>query len=175
LEVQKFPPVERDLKERWPATSSLVSEQDVDRDVARNGGAVAELAAAVVAPALHPSRARQAAAGVRADGNRRVEAIALSMLADIAVDEGRVADAVSMLNESYRIVRELNDLLLIAAGVGRFASARAQADADPATLALSIFASLQGGLLLTQATQSLKPLEAALDGAMTVLHGTAAN
>jgi TetR/AcrR family transcriptional repressor of nem operon len=31
-----------------------------------------------------------------------------------------------------------------------------QADADPATLALSIFASLQGGLLLTQTTKSLK-------------------
>jgi AcrR family transcriptional regulator len=50
-----------------------------------------------------------------------------------------------------------------------------QADADPATLALSIFASLQGGLLLTQTTKSLKPLEAALDGAMTALHATAAN
>jgi AcrR family transcriptional regulator len=50
-----------------------------------------------------------------------------------------------------------------------------QADADPATLALSIFASLQGGLLLTQTTQSLRPLEAALDGAMTALHATAAN
>jgi len=50
-----------------------------------------------------------------------------------------------------------------------------QADADPATLALSIFASLQGGLLLTQTTQSLKPLEAALDGAMTALRTTAAN
>jgi AcrR family transcriptional regulator len=50
-----------------------------------------------------------------------------------------------------------------------------QPDADPATLALSIFASLQGGLLLTQTTKSLKPLEAALDGAMTALHATAAN
>jgi len=50
-----------------------------------------------------------------------------------------------------------------------------QADADPATFALSIFASLQGGLLLTQTTQSLKPLEAALNGAMTALRTTAAN
>ena len=50
-----------------------------------------------------------------------------------------------------------------------------RADADPARLALSIFASLQGGLLLTQTTQSLRPLEAALDGAMTALHATAAN
>ena len=56
-----------------------------------------------------------------------VEAIALSQLADIAVDEGRVADAVSLLKESHRILRELNDLLLIAAGVGRFASVLALA------------------------------------------------
>ena len=51
-----------------------------------------------------------------------VEAIALSQLADIAVDEGRVEDAVSLLKKSHRILRGLNDLLLIAAGVGRFAS-----------------------------------------------------
>ncbi len=56
-----------------------------------------------------------------------VEAIALCQLADIAVDEGRVADAVSLLKESHRIFRELNDLLLIAAGVGRFASVLALA------------------------------------------------
>lgn len=39
-----------------------------------------------------------------------LEAIALSQLADIAVDEGRVADAVSLLKKSHRILRELNDL-----------------------------------------------------------------
>ena len=43
-------------------------------------------------------------------------------------------------------------------------------DADPEKLALSTFAALQGGLLLTQTMQSLKPLEAALDGALTTLH-----
>jgi AcrR family transcriptional regulator len=43
-------------------------------------------------------------------------------------------------------------------------------DAEPETLALSTFAALQGGLLLTQTMQSLKPLEAALDGALTNLH-----
>jgi AcrR family transcriptional regulator len=46
-------------------------------------------------------------------------------------------------------------------------------DADPAALALSTFAALQGGLLLTQTMQSIKPLEAALDGALTTLHAAA--
>jgi predicted ATPase/DNA-binding SARP family transcriptional activator len=61
----------------------------------------------------------------RATHHEFVEAIALSILADIAVDEGRVADAVSLLKEGHRILCEINDLLLIAAVVGRFASALA--------------------------------------------------
>jgi AcrR family transcriptional regulator len=40
---------------------------------------------------------------------------------------------------------------------------------DPAALATAIFASLQGGLLLTQSEQSLEPLRAALDGALVLL------
>ena len=40
-------------------------------------------------------------------------------------------------------------------------------------IALSILAPLQGGLLLTQTMQSLKPLEAALDGALTALRASA--
>jgi AcrR family transcriptional regulator len=44
-----------------------------------------------------------------------------------------------------------------------------RADADPETLALSIFAALHGGLLLTQTMHSIEPLEAALEGAMTAL------
>jgi AcrR family transcriptional regulator len=47
-------------------------------------------------------------------------------------------------------------------------------DADADRLSLSIFASLQGGLLLTQATCSIAPLEAALDGALTTLRAWAA-
>jgi hypothetical protein len=39
-----------------------------------------------------------------------------------------------------------------------------RADAVPETLALSIFAALHGGLLLTQTMQSVEPLEAALEG-----------
>jgi AcrR family transcriptional regulator len=47
-------------------------------------------------------------------------------------------------------------------------------DADPATLALAVFASLHGGLLLTQTMRSIEPLEAALDGALAMLHAYAA-
>lgn len=46
-------------------------------------------------------------------------------------------------------------------------------DADPATLALGIFAALQGGLLLTQTMQSASPLEAGLDAALTALRAHA--
>jgi hypothetical protein len=48
-----------------------------------------------------------------------------------------------------------------------------RADAVPETLALSIFAALHGGLLLTQTMQSVEPLEAALEGAMTALRAWA--
>jgi AcrR family transcriptional regulator len=41
--------------------------------------------------------------------------------------------------------------------------------ADPERLALSTFAALQGGLLLTQTKCSIEPLEAALDGALITL------
>jgi hypothetical protein len=49
------------------------------------------------------------------------------------------------------------------------AAGRLRADADPETLGLAVFASLQGGLLLAQTMQSSKPLEAALDAALTAL------
>jgi AcrR family transcriptional regulator len=61
------------------------------------------------------------------------------------------------------------------AGLDRMRSASVlRADADPEKLALSTFAALQGGLLLTQTMQSLTPLEAALDGALTNLHAARA-
>jgi AcrR family transcriptional regulator len=57
------------------------------------------------------------------------------------------------------------------AGLDRMRSAGIlRPDAEPEMLALSTFAALQGGLLLTQTMKSLKPLEAALDGALTTLH-----
>jgi AcrR family transcriptional regulator len=43
-------------------------------------------------------------------------------------------------------------------------------DVDPERLALSTFAALQGGLLLTQTMHSLEPLDAALEGALVTLH-----
>jgi hypothetical protein len=47
-------------------------------------------------------------------------------------------------------------------------------EADPQALALSTFAALHGGLLLTQMMQSVAPLEAALDGALAALRSAAA-
>lgn len=52
-------------------------------------------------------------------------------------------------------------------------SGRLRTDADPHALALSTFAALQGGLLLTQMMESVEPLEAALDGALAALHAAA--
>jgi AcrR family transcriptional regulator len=60
------------------------------------------------------------------------------------------------------------------AGLRRMRSAGLlRADADPERLALSTFASLQGGLLLTQTMQSIEPLKAALDGALKALRASA--
>ena len=49
------------------------------------------------------------------------EGIALGELADVALDQGRVQDAVPLTTDSHRIFRDLGDLLLIAGCVGRFA------------------------------------------------------
>ncbi|MEV4351937.1 helix-turn-helix domain-containing protein [Actinoplanes sp. NPDC049596] len=46
--------------------------------------------------------------------------------------------------------------------------------ADPDRLALAVFASLQGGLLVMQARDDIEPLAAALDGALTMLRAWAA-
>ncbi|UJR81978.1 TetR/AcrR family transcriptional regulator [Sandaracinus amylolyticus] len=51
---------------------------------------------------------------------------------------------------------------------------RLRPDASPTRLALATFASLQGGLLLTHAAESIAPLEAALDGALVALRAHAA-
>ena len=56
------------------------------------------------------------------------------------------------------------------AGVVRMrAAGLLRPDTDSEPMALSIFAALQGGLLLMQMTRSIRPLEAALDGAMAAL------
>jgi AcrR family transcriptional regulator len=57
----------------------------------------------------------------------------------------------------------------IQAGVGRMG-----VHGNPDRTALAIFAALQGGLVLMKSTHSLEPLEAALDGALTILRAAAA-
>lgn len=47
-------------------------------------------------------------------------------------------------------------------------------DADPDRLALAVFASLQGGLLVMQSKDDIEPLAAALDGALVMLRSYAA-
>jgi len=60
------------------------------------------------------------------------------------------------------------------AGLTRMlAAGQLRADADPETLALATFASLQGGLLLAQSMQSAKPLAAALDATLIALRSAA--
>ncbi len=60
------------------------------------------------------------------------------------------------------------------AGIARMRSAGIlRRDADPERLAMSIFAALQGGLLLTQSMRSLEPLDASLEGALTALRAAA--
>jgi AcrR family transcriptional regulator len=62
----------------------------------------------------------------------------------------------------------------LVAGVARMrAAGLLRSDTDPEAMGLSIFAALQGGLMLTQAMRSIAPLEAALDGAMAALRSAA--
>jgi AcrR family transcriptional regulator len=59
---------------------------------------------------------------------------------------------------------------LLEAGVVRLQEAgEVSADAEPRALSTAVFASLQGGLLLTAAAESIEPLEDALDGALAML------
>jgi AcrR family transcriptional regulator len=60
------------------------------------------------------------------------------------------------------------------AGVVRMrAAGLLSSDADPEGIALAIFAALHGGLLLSQTMHSIRPLQAALDGALTALRAAA--
>jgi tetratricopeptide (TPR) repeat protein len=63
----------------------------------------------------------------RALGNERMEALSLSVLACYVRDDGRVEEALSMLNESYRIVRNLGDRVESADILSRFAEILASA------------------------------------------------
>jgi hypothetical protein len=62
----------------------------------------------------------------------------------------------------------------LAAGLRRMhADGPLQPESDPDRLAMSAFASLQGGLLMMQAKGAIDPLAAALDGALAALHSFA--
>jgi hypothetical protein len=62
------------------------------------------------------------------------------------------------------------------AGVAKMGSdGLLRADSDPRALSLAIFASLQGGLLLTQTMESLESLDAALTGSLTLPEGAGAS
>jgi hypothetical protein len=69
------------------------------------------------ARALYEDSLRRA----RATSNERIEASTLGALATIAVEEGRVADAASMLKASLRIHSGLGDLLDTAVDLCRYA------------------------------------------------------
>ena len=47
--------------------------------------------------------------------------------------------------------------------------ARGELDGDPADLALALLTALQGGLLMTQVTRTVRPLEVALDAMLALV------
>ena len=69
------------------------------------------------ARALYEDNLRRA----RATDNERIEASTLGVLATIALEEGRVAEAASMLKTSLRIHDRLGDFLDTAVDLARFA------------------------------------------------------
>ena len=84
----------------------------------------------------------------------------------IGTDPGRAAEVAAHMDRWRGYLR---------AGLARMlAAGLLRAGSDPEKLSLAIFASLQGGLLLTQTMQSSEPLEAALDAALTALRAAAA-
>lgn len=78
----------------------------------------------------------------RETANPRIEASTLGALATIAVDEGRLEDALAMLEESLRLHRGLGDLLDTAVDLCRTALALSRAR-EP-TAAVLILASFEG-------------------------------
>jgi len=90
---------------------------------------------------------------------------------------GSLANALAELDVAAR--EQLSDAFatweqLLADGLAGMARAGAlRADADPASLAVSTMASLQGGLLLAQVERNTGPLEVALDAAIAYLRSFA--
>jgi predicted ATPase/DNA-binding SARP family transcriptional activator len=91
------------------------------------------------ARALH----EQNLARARSTGNQRMEASSLGALADYAMEEERVDDAIALLRHSLRIHRELGDVLDTGVDLCRLAAALAAAgDAVTAARLLASFATL---------------------------------
>jgi predicted ATPase len=72
---------------------------------------------------LHEDVVRRA----RASGNERMQATSLGALAEYAINDGRVSEALPMLNESTRIYRDLGERHEVAVNLCRFARAAAAA------------------------------------------------
>jgi AcrR family transcriptional regulator len=81
-------------------------------------------------------------------------------------DPGQAAELAHYLDQWRRYFRR---------GITRMRkSGLLRPDANPDSLSFAVLAAVQGGLLLTQTEQSIKPLRAALDGALTTLRAASA-
>jgi AcrR family transcriptional regulator len=89
-----------------------------------------------------------------------------SLVNEVLAEDPQLGKAVAAHLEQWRGY--------LAAGLARMqASGLLPGHASPRTLSIAIFAALQGGLLLTQTSHSVEPLEAALDMALIALHASA--
>jgi tetratricopeptide (TPR) repeat protein len=99
----------------------------------------AELGEPDEARALHEENLTRA----RSTGNKRMEASTLGALADYALEEARLDEAIALLRDSLRIHRELGDVLDTGVDLCRFAAALAAAgDAATAARLVASFAAL---------------------------------
>jgi AcrR family transcriptional regulator len=89
-----------------------------------------------------------------------------ALVSEVISNDPALAADVAVHMDRWRAYLESGLTRMRAAGLIR-------ADADPVALALSTFAALHGGLLLTHMMRSVEPLEAALDGALAALRSAA--
>lgn len=89
-----------------------------------------------------------------------------SLASEVAGTDQELASELAASMERWRSYLEAGVARMCLAGLLRRGS-------NPRALGLSIFAALQGGLLLTQTMESLEPLDAALAGALTMLRAAA--
>jgi AcrR family transcriptional regulator len=83
----------------------------------------------------------------------------------LGAEPGRAAELTAHMDRWRRYLED---------GLRRMrAAGRLRADADPHELALATFASLHGGLALTQMMESIEPLDAALSAALVALRAAA--